>query len=129
MEKEKHPVFRYGQLLISKEPVEIEKFGGEKVIVPAGNKVVVGFDGFAHHLKNEFIQPFTKNTVLKGFCCDGVVETIYQYLNARFPLDDMLSDYDLTENDFREDMAYALEEIGMNSYTDWSKQQDKDEED
>ena len=127
MEKKNNPVFRYGQILTSKVPTEVEKFGGEKVSIPVGNRVIVGFDGFAHHLNSGCIQPFAKDVQISGFCGDGIVEILYRYLSAKFPLEDMLSDYDFTENDFKEEMSYALDEIGLTSDIEWSTYGEKEE--
>ena len=48
---DKPTIFKYGQILVSKEETVLESvLTDKKTIVPKGNRIVVGFDGFAHHL-------------------------------------------------------------------------------
>ena len=53
--------YKIGQILTSTEDVEIEKaLSGEKVKIPKGNKIIIGADKFAHHIRNGFIQPLAE---------------------------------------------------------------------
>ena len=48
---DKPTIFKYGQILVSKKETILEgALTGKKTVVPKGNRIVVGFDGFAHHL-------------------------------------------------------------------------------
>ena len=72
------PAFKYGQLLISNQETEMERaLTGEKVKVPAGNRVVVGFDNLAHHLWDGSIQPFSKHIMIGGYSNTGIVAAIW----------------------------------------------------
>lgn len=105
-------MFRYGQLLVSKEDTVLEKdISGEPVVVPKGNKVVVGFDNLAHHIRNGMIQPLGEE--VKGYSSTGIIEIVYTYLNSRLPLKDMLDDYDVSAQEFKSVIVEALEEIGL----------------
>ena len=45
--------YKVGQILTSKEDVEVEMaLSGEKVIIPKGNKIIIGADNLAHHIRN-----------------------------------------------------------------------------
>lgn len=106
--------YKIGQILTSNCDVEIEKaLSGEKVIIPKGNKVIVGADNFAHHLKNGMLQPFAKGTEIKGYDANGLAEYLYIYLRNHFYIDEMLEEYDDTKERFIEEIEYALEEIGF----------------
>ena len=53
--------YKIGQIITSNEDVEIEKvLSGEKVIIPKGNKIIIGADKFAHHIKNRNDSTITK---------------------------------------------------------------------
>lgn len=107
-------MYKYGELLVSQVDTEVEKaLSAEKVKIPKGNKVVVGFDGFAHHIRNSCIQPFAEGTKIEGFCNDGIVEIVYLYLRNRLPLQEMLDGFDLTADDVKDVIIEALEEIGL----------------
>lgn len=109
-------MYKYGELLISQADTVVEKaLSGDRVVIPKGNKVVVGFDGFAHHIRNGCIQAFREGTEFDGFCNDGIVEIIYLYLLNQLPIREMLDDFDLTEDDVKNVIAEALEEIGLYS--------------
>lgn len=106
--------FKYGQLLISNQETEIERaITGEKVKVPAGNRVVVGFDGLAHHIWDGSIQPFSKDVSIEGFSNTGIVAAIWERLCAEFPVSELLEDYEIQPKEVTDTIKYALEEIGL----------------
>ena len=106
--------YRIGQILTSNKDIEVEKgISGEKVIIPKGNKVIVGADNFAHYLRNGMIQPFTEGTEIKGYDTNGLAEYLYIYLRNHFEIDEMLEDDDDTKERFIEEIEYALEDIGF----------------
>ena len=105
--------YQYGEMLVSKSRIEVTNISGSSEIIPKGNKVVVGFDELAHHLRNGYIQAFSEYTDIKGFCSDGIIEIIYSYLRRRLPLSEMLSDYDVAPEAFKNTVSDALEEIGL----------------
>lgn len=114
MEKEKPAMFKYGQLMVSNQDIVIEKvLSGDKVTIPKGSRVVVGFDGLAHHLDNGFIQPFAKNCILAGFSSSGIIEVIQNCLFSHFPIKEMCEDYEIDPDDIRKELIYALDEIGL----------------
>ena len=74
MGENKPTIFKYGQVLVSKKETVLEGFlTGKKTVVPKGNRIVVGFDGFAHHLNGGYIQPFGEDVRLEGFSSSGIV--------------------------------------------------------
>ena len=106
--------YKIGQILTSKEDVEVEKaLSGEKIIVPKGNKIIIGADKFAHHIRNGMIQPLQEGSEVKGYDTKGIAEYLYIYLRNHFEIDEMLENYDDTKKRFMEEIEYALEEIGF----------------
>lgn len=105
--------YKFGQILTSTCDVEVEKAFGEKVIVPKGNKIIVGFDKFAHHISNGMIQPFQEGTEIEGYDSAGLAEYLVRFLKARFPLADMMEDYEVDEKELLDEIEYALDDIGM----------------
>lgn len=106
--------YRIGQILTSNKDIEVEKvISGEKVIIPKGNKVIVGADNFAHYIRNGMIQTFSEGTEIKGYDTNGLAEYLYIYLRNHFYIDEMLEEYDDSKERFIEEIEYALEEIGF----------------
>lgn len=106
--------YKIGQILTSNVDVEVEKaLSGEKVIVPKGNKIIIGADKFAHHIRNGMIQPLQEDSEVKGYDASGIAEYLYICLRNHFEIDDMLENYDDTKERFIEEIEYALEEIGF----------------
>ena len=106
--------YRVGQILTSKEDVEVEKaLSGEKVIIPKGNKIIIGADKLAHHIRNGMIQPLSEDSEVKGYDTSGIAEYLYTYLRNHFEIDEMLEGYDDTKERFMEEIEYALEGIGF----------------
>ena len=66
--------YKIGQILTSNQDVEVEKaLSGEKVVIPKGNKIIIGADKLAHHLRTGMIQPLGTAEVegydLLSTCC------------------------------------------------------------
>ena len=52
----KKTTYKIGQILTSNCDVEVEKaLSGDKVVIPKGNKIIIGADNLAHHLSNGMI--------------------------------------------------------------------------
>lgn len=105
---------RIGQIITSKVDTEIEEaISGEKVFVPKGNRVIIGADGFAHHLKNGMIQPLGKDMEVKGYDAAGIAIYLYEKLKCHFEIDEMLENYDLDKYNFMSEIEYYLDDIGF----------------
>ena len=106
--------YKIGQILTSTEDVEVEKaLSNEKVIIPKGNKVIIGADKLAHHIKNGMMQPLAEDSEVKGYDARGISEYLYTHLRNRFEIDEMLENYDDTKEKFIEEIEYALSDIGF----------------
>lgn len=106
--------YKVGQILTSQEDVEVEKaLSGEKVIIPKGNKIIIGADKLAHHIRTGMMQPLPEDSEVHGYDASGIAEYLYTHLRRHFAIDEMLEDYDDTKERFIEEMEYALEEIGF----------------
>ena len=106
--------YKVGQILTSKEDVEVEKaLSGEKVTIPKGNKIIIGADKLAHHIRTGMMQPLPEDSEIQGYDASGIAEYLYIYLRNHFEIDEMLENYDDTKERFMEEIEYALEEIGF----------------
>lgn len=106
-------VYKIGQILTSNQDIEVEKMFGEKVVIPKGNRIIIGGDNFAHHISNDMIQPLGEGISVKGYDSSGLAEYLYLYLRSHFHIEEMLEDYDETEKHFLQELEYALDEIGL----------------
>lgn len=105
--------YKIGQILTSDQDVEVRKaLSDEKVILPKGTKVIIGADKLAHHIRTDMIQPLGDAEV-KGYDSEGLAEYLAMVLMARLPISEMLNDYDLDEKAFKEEIVYALDDIGF----------------
>lgn len=105
--------YKIGQILTSNCDVEVEKMFGEKVIIPKGNKIIIGADKFAHHFRNGMIQPLQEGIVVDGYDTEGIAEYLTKKLSAIFPLEEMLGDYDIEKARFEEEIDFLLNDIGF----------------
>ena len=104
--------YKIGQILTSAKDVEIEEaLSGEKVKIPKGNKVIIGADKFAHHIRNGFIQPLAEGSKVEGYDTSGIAEYVYITLRNHFPLEEMMDDYEITKQEVTNEIEYALDEI------------------
>lgn len=107
-------VYKIGQILTSNQEVEVEMaLSGEKVIIPKGNKIIIGPDKFAHHIRNGMMQPLQETAELSGYDTIGLAEYLYIWLKSHFPIDEMLEEYDSSANKFKQEIEVALDEIGF----------------
>lgn len=105
--------YKIGQILTSNTAVEIEKaLSGEKIIIPKGNKVIIGADNLAHHIWTGMIQSLGGASV-EGYDCEGLAEFLYLWLRSHLPLSDMLEDYDISPDEFKRELDEAFYEIGL----------------
>lgn len=105
--------YKIGQILTSNCDVEVEKMFGEKVVIPKGNKIIIGADKFAHHLKSGMIQPLQRDAVVEGYDSEGIAKYLMKKLSAIFPLEEMLEDYDIEKARFEEEIDFLLDDIGF----------------
>lgn len=106
--------FKIGQILTFKCDTEVERaISGEKTIILKGNKIIIGADNLAHHLKGEIIQPLGKDIEIKGYDAKGIAEFIFSWVSRFYPIDEMFEDYEVDEKKFKSEIEYALNEIGF----------------
>lgn len=105
-------IYKIGQILTSKVDTVVKKaLSDEEVVIPKGNKIIIGADNFAHYIKNGMLQPLAKGTEVKGYDCEGIAEYLYLCLKSHLPLNEMLEDYEVDEKTFMEEIECALDEI------------------
>jgi lipoate-protein ligase A len=102
--------YNIGQLLRAKEDLQLEGCFGKTKAIKKGTKIYIGADGFAHYLDGT-MQPLKEKA--EGFSVEGITDWLYEWLSGGFPLDDFLEDYEISEKEFKEKIADALEELGM----------------
>lgn len=106
--------YKIGQILTSKYETELETtISGKKVKVPAGNKVIIGADKLAHHLRNGMIQPLAKSARVSGYDTEGLAEYLTFWLKNSYHMDEFFKDNDIEERNLKEELESALEEIGF----------------
>lgn len=111
--------YNIGQVLIVEHDVQVDTFRGEGKLIKAGTRRYVGADTkrkFVHYL-NGNMQPLGDDAKIEGYSTTGLADWIFQTLRFKVPLCAMMDDYDLSESDFTEAIADALEELGMYDHT------------
>lgn len=106
--------YKIGQILTSTEEVRVKKaLSNETVVIPKGNKIIIGPDKLAHHLRNGMIQPLCKDDTVEGYDAEGLATYLTMFLKSHFPLSDMFEDYGIEEKVFKDELEYALDDIGF----------------
>lgn len=106
--------YKIGQILTSSIDVEVEKaLSGEKVVIPKGNKIIIGADKLAHHIRDGMIQPLADGSEVEGYDDTGIAEYIFICLKAHLPVEEWMEEYEISKNDIIEEIECALDEIGM----------------
>ena len=102
--------YKVGQILEYTKDHYLTGLGG-RVKIPKGRKVIIGADGFAYHTDGSF-QPLG-DAIAKGYDTEGLANYIYAKISVYFPLDEMLEENDIAEEDFVDEIVCALEAIGF----------------
>ena len=103
--------YRIGEILVTKEDVELTSALSEtKTIVRKGTRIMIGADKLAHHFGTGIIQPLQDGDEVSGYDTDGITKAIIYHLGARFPLKEMFEDYDVDEEEFKDEIEFALSE-------------------
>lgn len=106
--------YKIGQILTSNTEIVVEKaLFGDKVTIPKGNKIIIGADKLAHHIRDGMIQPLADGLEVKGYDSSGLAEYIFICLKTHLPIDEWIEDYEISKNEIIEEIKYALDEIGM----------------
>lgn len=103
--------YKIGEILVSKRETEVETIFGRKVVIPRGNKVIITAHRLGHHIRNGMKQPLQENDVVEDYDTEGLAEYLFTCMKSHLPMDDMMYDYDLTEEDIKEVIEEALDEI------------------
>ena len=104
--------YKIGQMLKVSADVELKGFFGDKKFVKKGTRIWIGADNLAHY-KDGTIQPLPENTTVKGYDTEGIAERIFAQLKTDLPLDEMCEEYEISFNDIKDEIKYALEELGI----------------
>jgi hypothetical protein len=105
--------YNIGQILKYSQDVEIESIiGNKKSLIKKGTKVYIGADNFAHYASGN-IQRLNKTDVVEGYSVKGIADWVFMWLSSEFPIDEFLDGYEISEEEFQEKIADALEELGM----------------
>lgn len=106
--------YKVGQILTSNTDVVVEKaMSEEKVTIPKGNRIIIGADKLAHHIRNGMVQPLADDLKVEGYDSFGIAEYIYMWLESHLPIAEWIEDYEISKNDIIEEIECALDEIGM----------------
>lgn len=106
--------YKIGQILTSNTDVVVEKaLSGEKITIPKRNKIIIGADKLAHHIRDGMIQPLADDSKVEGYDSSGIAEYIYICLKAHLPINEWMEDYEISKNAIIEEIECALDEIGL----------------
>lgn len=83
-----------------------------KVVIPKGNRIIIGADQFAHHLRDGMIQPLGDATV-QGYDTTGLAEYLLLVLKSRFPVSEMMEEYGIEDKEIQDEIECALDDIGF----------------
>lgn len=114
---ENKTIYNIGQILTTKEDIELEGCFGTKKTVKEGTKIYIGADNLAYH-KDGTTQPLGNNAEVKGYSVSGLADFIWLYIRNFTPIDkNVLEDYDKTPDCVKNAIMDALGELGFYDHT------------
>lgn len=103
---------KMGEILIAQVDIVQQTATGEKELIKAGSKGIIGVDKLLHHY-NGRISRFSDDVEIKGYCGSGIAQYLYDYLSNKLPLNEMLETYEITPENFIAEITFLLDEIGI----------------
>ena len=104
--------FKVGEMMTLYANVELKDFLGNKTLAKKGTKIWIGADNLAHYHDGS-IQRLAEDSTVRGYDGEGIAERIYMQLASRFPLNELEEDYEISSKDIKDEIVYALEELGI----------------
>lgn len=105
-------VLKMGEILVAQVDIVQQTATGEKELIKAGSKGIIGVDKLLHHY-NGRISRFSDDVEIKGYCGSGIAQYLYDYLSNKLPLNEMLETYEITPENFMDEITFLLDEIGI----------------
>lgn len=119
MEKDK-TVYNIGHILTYTQDVKTYRaLSDTPEIIKKGTKIIVGADGFVRYPDGS-IQKLGDDIEVSGYSTEGLASFIYNYLCQNvYGFSEMLEEWEdgVTEDYIKENIADALEELGMYDHT------------
>lgn len=104
--------YKIGQMLKVSADIELKGFLGDKKFIKKGTKIWIGADKLAHY-QDGSIQRLAEDLTVKGYDGEGIAKRIYLQLASHFPLNEFEEDYEISPNDIKDEIVYALDELGI----------------
>lgn len=108
--------YNIGQKITLAKTIESKSIFGEKSLpVKKGTEMYVGADKNLPQvlLADGNIMLLPKDTEIEGYSVTGIADWIFAWLCRHTDLECMLEEYENSCDDFKEEIANALEELGM----------------
>jgi len=101
-----------GSLLIANDKREYVS-GENRYTVQSGEKVIVGFDGLLHSLRENVAFVIEPDIEVDGYSATGLAEFLSAWLDLNLDFDTNLRKTMLDRDDFKESIEDALAILGM----------------
>lgn len=106
-------VLKRGQVLITNQDIKLQEVEtGKEIIIKEGSKAIVGFDDILHYY-NGSCQEISEEIEISGISPNGLAEFVIDCLVSRFPVNEMLEDFQIPIDDFHKTIVEALNGIGI----------------
>ena len=106
--------FKIGQEIVITQDFEIEGFSGNKILVKKDDKGYVDSMGNFHYQTGAArgkIQAIKEDVDVKGYDCENIAKIIYKRLQSQFEIKEFLEGYDITIEDFTNEIEDILSDI------------------
>lgn len=101
-----------GSLLIASEDREYTK-GENSYTIKSSEKVIVGFDGLLHSLRENVAFVIEPGIEVDGYSATGLAEYLTAFLDSALNFDENLRRTMLDRDDFKQTIENALMVLGM----------------
>jgi len=108
--------YNIGQKITLAKEIESKSIFGEKSLpIRKGTEMYIGADKHLPQvlLSDGNILLLPKDTEIDGYSVNGIADWIFGWLCRYTDLENMIEESDVSCDDFKEEIANALEELGM----------------
>lgn len=107
--------YKIGEEISFSEEFEIESaLSGNKLTVKAGDKGYLDSRGNIHYTTGQArgkIQSMKNEIEVKGYHYENIARMIFKRLDNQYRISEFLDDYDISMNDFRDEIEDVLSDI------------------
>lgn len=105
---------KIGQIMLAQQDnVMVNKTTGQRIVIPKGSEMFVGADCRGHLVGQGVAPKLPSDFRLIGYDSRGIALFLFQTLNEKYPMRNLLEKSGYSVDGFIEDLEKSIQKLGM----------------